>query len=247
MSQSWEKVPTPVHTLHTAYPLRRVAWRPEHATEIAIVPMSQQSVAATLVDPSISSVSQGLGQESVALDEDSHIEIWDVRRHHVAKYALPTIDGAAVEAAWSDESCLVTAYQNGMFSQLDMRSRTIPLDTIPRQVMSWSSHGEMAYGIDRFKQGEIPFDDPLPEYTTHWDKLGQKQKDLADPPYEPLQAIGTMYLPVFDNDEFAYLANHYRIEGAKPEELCKWNREVGPHLEVGSSSSITDGKKRLPP
>lgn len=226
MAQGWEKIPTPLHTLHTAYPLRRVAWRPEHATEIAIVPMSLQSAAATLVDPSIASVSQGLGQDSVALDEDSHIEIWDVRRHHIAKYALPTIDGAAVEAAWSDENCLVTAYQNGMFGQLDMRLKTIPLDSIPRQVMSWSSHGEMAYGIDRFKQGEIPFDDPLPEYTNHWDKLGQKQKDPADPPYEPIQAIGTMYLPVFDNDEFAYLANHYRIEGAKAEELCKWNRDV---------------------
>lgn len=228
MSQSWDQIPTPVHTLHTAYPLRRVAWRPQHATEIAIVPMSQQSVAATLVDPSIASVSQGLGQESVTLDEDSHIEIWDVRRHHIAKYALPTIDGAAVEAAWSDENCLVTAYQNGMFGQLDMRYKTIPLDSVPRQVMSWSSHGEMAYGIDRFKQGEIPFDDPLPEYTNHWDKLGQKQKDPADPPYEPLQAIGTMYLPVFDNDEFSYLANHYRIEGGKAEELCRWNREVSP-------------------
>lgn len=226
MSQSWEKIPTPLHTLHTPYPLRRISWRPEHATEIAIVPMSHQSVAATLVDPSIASVSQGLGQESVALDEDSHIEIWDVRRHHVAKYALPTIDGAAVETAWSDENCLVTAYQNGMFSQLDMRSKIIPLDAIPRQTVSWSSHGEMAYGIDRFKQGEIPFDDPLPEYSNHWDKLGQRQKGPADPAYEPLQAIGTMSLPVYDNEEFAYLANHYRIEGTKPEELCRWNRDV---------------------
>lgn len=226
MSQSWDKVPSPVHTLHTAYPLRRVAWRPEHSTEIAIVPLAHQSAGSTLVDPTIASVSQGLGQESVALDEDSHIEVWDVRRHHVAKYALPTVDGPAVEAMWSDENCLVTAFQNGMFGQLDMRSKTIPLDSMPRQIVAWSSQGEMAYGIDRFKQGEIPFDDPLPEYAHHWDKLGQRQKGPADPPYEPLQAIGTLDLPVFDNDEFSYLANHYRIEGARPEDLCAWNGEV---------------------
>lgn len=239
MSQSWDKVPIPAHTLHTAYPLRRVAWRPDHPTEIAIVPLQQSQ--ATLVDPSIASVSQGLGQESVALDEDSHIEIWDVRRHYVAKYGLPTIDGAAVEAVWSDDSTLVTAYQNGMFGQLQLdhhqtlsqRQRSlIPLDSIPRQVMSWSPHGELAYGIDRFKQGEIPFDDPLPEYTRNWDKTGQRRKGPADSAYEPLQAIGTMSLPTYDNHDFVYLANHYRIEGGKGkvDEMCAWNSEVGPAL-----------------
>jgi hypothetical protein len=225
MSQSWDRVPTSLHTLHTAYPLRRVAWRPDHSTELAVVPMSL-SQTANLVDPGIASVSQGLGQESVALDEDSHVEIWDVRRHHIAKYALPTVDGTAVEAAWSGPDTLVTAYQNGMFAQLDTRHKTIPLDTIPRQIVSWSARGELAYGIDRFKQGEIPFDDPKPEFANHWDKLGHKQKGPADPAYEPLQALGTMYLPVFDNDEFTYLANHYTIEGNHPEELCRWNGEV---------------------
>jgi hypothetical protein len=182
--------------------------------------------AANIVDPDVASVSQGLGQESLALDEDSHVEIWDVRRHYIAKYALPTIDGTAVEAAWSGPDTLVTAYQNGMFAQLDTRHKTISLDTIPRQVVSWSPKGELAYAIDRFKQGEIPFDDPKPEYANHWDKLGHKQKGPADAAYEPLQALGTLDLPVFDNDEFTYLANHYKIEGSHPEELCRWNGEV---------------------
>jgi hypothetical protein len=225
MAQSWDRGPTSLHTLHTAYPLRRVAWRPEHDTELVVVPLAD-SQAASLVDPSIASVSQGLGQELVALDEDSHLEIWDVRRHHIAKYALPTVDGTAVEAAWSDADTLVTAHQNGMFAQLDIRNKTIPLDSIPRQIMSWSSRGAVTYGIDRFKQGEIPFDDPKPEYSNHWDKLGQKQKGPADPPYEPLQALGFLSLPVFDNDEFTYLANHYKIEGQTAEELCAWNGGV---------------------
>jgi hypothetical protein len=155
MSVNWEKTPTPTHTLHTAYPLRKVAWRPERETELAIVPLNQPISSST--DPSISSITAGI--EATA-DEDAHLEIWDVRRHYIAKYALPTSDGTAVDIAWGeDRDSLVACFQSGVMAQMDVRTRVLPLEDVPRQLMAWSAGGEMAYALDRFKAGEIPFDD----------------------------------------------------------------------------------------
>lgn len=147
MSQPWDRNPSPHHTLHTALPVRRIAWRPNHSTELAVVSVPQSLV-------------------SDADDEgDSVVEVWDVRRHHIAKYALPiggsgSDDGAAVDAAWGeDDMGVVAAFSSGVLAQVDMRGRTLPLDAIKRQVVASSPRGEVAYGVDKFKSGEIPFDD----------------------------------------------------------------------------------------
>lgn len=163
MSQNWEKQPTPLHTLHTPYPLRRISWRPDHPTELAIIPLNQP-LAAGSIDPTVSSVSQGLGQDHAhsptSIDEDAQLEIWDVRRHYVAKYRVPTRAGTAVDAIWHDGDTLVTTFQSGVFGQYDLKNRSTPLiNGVPRQVTAWSPRGELAYAIDRFKLGEIPFDD----------------------------------------------------------------------------------------
>jgi len=155
MSQSWDRPPTPVHSLHTAYPLRRLAWRPGHETELVIVPLEAPSSSGPS-DPSADSVQQGLDLHPQ--DGDAHLEIWDVRRHYVAKFALPTQDGSAVEVAWTYDN-LIACFRDGVFAQLDLKHRTIPLEQVPRQIMAWSAREELAYGLDRFKVGEIPFDD----------------------------------------------------------------------------------------
>lgn len=162
MSNTWEKPTSPTHTLHTAYPLRKIQWRPGHDTEIAIVP-SFQNTSSSSVDPKIGSIPQGLGAHPAhpyQIDLDPHIEIWDVRRHNVAKYAVASSDGAAIALEWSDDNTIMTAHQNGMFVQADIRpSSKLPLEDIPRNVMGWNARGELAYAIDRFKSGEVPFDD----------------------------------------------------------------------------------------
>lgn len=65
-----------------------------------------------------------------------------------------------------------------------------------------------------------------PEYVNHWDKVGQKAKSIAEPAYEPVQAVGFVQLSDSDQVEMEYIAQHYRIEGDAPENLCRWNREV---------------------
>jgi hypothetical protein len=168
MAQSWDKPPTPTHTLHTPYPLRRIAWRPNHDTELVVVPQVQALVPSSTVsiDPSIASIPQGLDHSSHSpSDDDAHIEVWDVRRHYIAKHAVPTRDGPAVDIVWSGEGALVATFQAGGVRQIDLRDVQagidvkVPLDGVPRQVMAWNGRDELVYALDRFKSGEIPFDD----------------------------------------------------------------------------------------
>ena len=221
MGSMWDRPPTPVHVLHAAHPLRRVAWRPEHETELVIVPLNQPFATSGTIDHGVSP-----GIEAYAADEDGHLEIWDVRRHYVAKYAVPSQDGTGVDAVWADDQTVVACFQAGGFAQCDLRHNTVPLEQIPRHVMAWNAQGEFAYTLDQFKQGEIPFDDIKPEYISHWDKIGRKAKAISDPAYEPLQAAGIMSAFEEDRAAFDYMAQQYKLEGEAPEVLCQWNREV---------------------
>ncbi|WVF68409.1 hypothetical protein IAT40_003174 [Kwoniella sp. CBS 6097] len=235
MGQSWEKPPTPIHTLHTSHPVRRIAWRPNHPTELIVVPLIQPlSLSDPGLSPNLATASLAAPDPTPStLEEDAHLEVWHVRRHHVAKYAIPTQDGVAVDACWANgDDNLVACFQNGGFAQMEVKGKLgvgglpLPLDQIPRQVISWSPKGEFVYALDRFRLGEIPFDDVKPEYANHWDKIGRPTPSISDPPYEPLQTLG--FLPLRDSDEteFAYLANWYRVEGDIPEVLCHWNRDI---------------------
>jgi hypothetical protein len=94
---------------------------------------------------------------------DRSLEVWDVRRHYVAKYAISGLEGNAVGAIWDDSDTLIACYENGGLVQRDLTSKVTPklypLESIPRQLAAWSAKGELAYALDRFRLGEIPFDD----------------------------------------------------------------------------------------
>ncbi|WWC65935.1 uncharacterized protein I303_108557 [Kwoniella dejecticola CBS 10117] len=237
MNQQWDKPPSPVHSLHTSHPVRKISWRPDHPTELVVVPLIQTLTAA---DPTLAANAGSATPASDSIphehqDEDAHLEIWHVRRHYIAKYSIPSQDGVAVDVTWSNgDNNLVACFQNGGFAQMDVKGKSgvsslpLPLDQVPRQLIGWSPRGELAYALDKFRLGEIPFDDVKPEYVNHWDKLGRPAPapSISDPPYEPLQTIGFLPVPDTDESEFAYLANWYKIEGDSPERLCRWNGDV---------------------
>lgn len=192
MNQSWEKAPSATHSLHTAHPVRRIAWRPDHPTELLVIPLTQPLSSSNSLDPatpssqpppprsSASSSSQSallsasskfsipMTRDETTMDNDSaHLEIWHVRRHYIAKYSIPSQDGVAVDASWRGHagSGLVVTFQNGGFAQLDIPRKLnsglipLPLDQIPRQIAGWSAKGVLYFAIDKFKPGEVPFDD----------------------------------------------------------------------------------------
>ncbi|KAK8849751.1 hypothetical protein IAR55_005086 [Kwoniella newhampshirensis] len=236
MSRQWDKSPTPVHTLHTAHPVRRIAWRPNHPTELVVVPLTQPPSSSGSMDPSSPNPNNAKSDSDPTCshtDEEAHLEVWHVRRHYIAKYALQSQDGMAVDIAWADgDKSLVACFQGGGFAQMDIKGKiansslALPLELVPRQVVSWSPRGELVYALDRFRPGELPFDDLKPEYANHWDKVGRQPSSVSDPPYEPQQSTGVLPFPDTDEAEFAYLAKWYKLEGDAPEQLCQWNRDI---------------------
>ncbi|TYJ57984.1 hypothetical protein B9479_001342 [Cryptococcus floricola] len=282
MNQSWEKAPSSTHSLYTPHPIRRIAWRPNHSTELLVVPVTQPLSTTQGVDPasslpqptvapieskdkstrlnvpklfnrSSSQASDSPTEDDDPLEDDdaAHLSIWHVRRHHVAKYNVPTQDGVAIDAAWRDEGSLVVTFQNGGLAQLDVERKIhptsrnasgqgrlpvpLPLDQVPRQVSSWSSRGEMAFAVDRFKAGEIPFDDLKPEYSRpvpHPYNSSSSNpyhvSQISDPPYHPIQTIGSIPLhsSLPSPPETTFMAKWYRMEGGGGAELCRWNAGV---------------------
>ncbi|WVN90903.1 uncharacterized protein L203_106148 [Cryptococcus depauperatus CBS 7841] len=249
MNQSWDKIPTAIHSLHTSHPVRRIAWRPGHPTELLVVPLMQALSSFNSLSPTASSPSQipvSLNSKTAAInadttrepntlttkDDSGKLEIWHVRRHYIAKYSIPSPDGVAVDASWRKDSsaALVVAYRSGGFAQLDVsreladKQIPLPLDQVPRQVSRWNAKGNLAFAVDRFRLGELPFDDIKPECLSHYDK--PTIHSISDPPYRSRQALGSMSLPDPFLDQLTCLSLWYRLEGKHSRDLCEWNGNV---------------------
>ncbi|KAL7418018.1 hypothetical protein BDY24DRAFT_373801 [Mrakia frigida] len=197
-------------TLRTSLPVSKVSWRPGHDTEIAVSPYSKTS-SGTLVD---------------AVEADSQIQIWDVRRGYVPKYLIEGGEGPVAEFAWNDHGSLWTAYKNGLVAQLDVRLHSRPIDDVPRSTVCWDPSGNLAFALDQWTEGELPFDDFKPEVALQLSKLGKVPKSIHDEPFEPTQVFAVYKVPGFDKETFASLAQKYKLEGASPERLCEINARV---------------------
>ncbi len=157
----------PYHIIYAPHPVRRIAWRPDHDTEIAVV--STRSGLSDVASPSPSDRRSDITDSTAEIvhEDESRLEIWDVRRSYVAKYILgqaarfgPT--GAASDILWADGShgqALQACYASGAFVQFDTRHHRRPLDYVPRQALCWGNKGELVAAVDRWVVGEVPFDD----------------------------------------------------------------------------------------
>lgn len=101
----------PVYTLHTSFPVRRVAWRPNYECELAVTsylegsansqpnPALDLSTAGPPASPRISNlvppeVVQSEQNRALYSRLGDPVEVWDVRRGYIAKWSVP---GSAVE------------------------------------------------------------------------------------------------------------------------------------------------------
>ncbi|KAI0093423.1 hypothetical protein BDY19DRAFT_923627 [Irpex rosettiformis] len=245
------------YTMHTSFPIRRVAWRPGYDCELAIT--SYQDLAAnTQSNPSFDATTSSLGlisssprasflsqmmsgeepkSESSTPPNDSNgghpIEIWDVRRGYVAKWTVrgSAVEGGVTDIAFADSHTLWAQHFSGTFQQLDLRYSTRALDAIPRLAVSWDPTGSLVFVADSPKHWEIPYDDIHPDKRPY---VKRKVKTLGSKPYSPTsQTLGILTgQPLTDDLEyFAKLAHAYEYEGRDKVALCARNATVA--FDVG--------------
>jgi hypothetical protein len=188
--------PKPTFTLHPSFPIRRILWRPSYPCELALMSNGELSAGST-VDLALSIAGEspllmggkdkgGLtkpGPRMVGGGGGDAVEVWDVRRGWIAKWAVSesmaesgvtgqnpsytfscALSSVAnltnvVDIAFRDSHGLWAQHASGTFSQLDMRESIRPLDAIPRVAATWEASGSVTFVTDRPKAWEAPYDD----------------------------------------------------------------------------------------
>ncbi|KAG1837022.1 hypothetical protein C8R48DRAFT_782829 [Suillus tomentosus] len=224
----------PTYTLHPSFPVRRVLWRPEFPSEIALVSNEDfggGSGSELFASPRLQSATPAFinASSSVAKDKDPKsngadaVEIWDVRRGWIAKWT--------VEVSVSEGGC-------------DRSVR--PIDAVPRVTLSWNvgvdgdTDGTLAFVSDRRARWEVPYDDIHPDKRRVLSERKLKLKCLGDKPRMPvLQTMG-MYVrgglrDTESGGSFEHLARKYLVEsdGRNKTAVCKVNAEAS--IEAGSA------------
>ncbi|TFK63945.1 WD40 repeat-like protein [Pluteus cervinus] len=159
------------------------------------------------------------------------VEIWDVRRGWIAKWAIPgsSVEGGVTDVAFRDAHSLWAQHSSGTFSQVDLRETVRPLDAIPRSAVSWDASGSLAFVADRAVRWETPYDDSPLEQTVNAEDRKGKTKALGDSPYKPeTQSVGTFVGHAFiDNlESFVKLARGYVLKGPDRSSVCLSNAQV---------------------
>ncbi|KAF8212133.1 hypothetical protein K438DRAFT_1806025 [Mycena galopus ATCC 62051] len=158
------------------------------------------------------------------------VEIWDARRGWIAKWTVrgSAIEGGVTDIAFRDSHAIWATHSSGMFSQIDLRDATKPVDAIPRMAAAWEASGSLTFVADRKVWWEVPYDDIRPGFhpTTEDRKARKLVKSIGDAPSRPgTQVVGTYAsesLPD-DIDVFIKLAKAYIFEGQDRRTLCETN------------------------
>ncbi|KAJ7741513.1 hypothetical protein DFH07DRAFT_52395 [Mycena maculata] len=190
------------------------------------------------------------------------VEIWDARRGWIAKWTVrgSAIEGGVTDIAFGDSHAIWATHSSGMFSQIDLRDATKPIDAIPRMAATWEASGSLAFVADKTVRWEVPYDDIRPGFhpTTEDGRKRKLVKSMGDEPCMPnTQTFGTYasdHLPGHI-DVFTKLARRYIFEGEDRQTLCEVNAQAA--FEAGKdqiaqmwlllASSLTTLIPELPP
>ncbi|KAJ7709805.1 hypothetical protein B0H17DRAFT_238977 [Mycena rosella] len=161
------------------------------------------------------------------------VEIWDARRGWIAKWTVrgSAIEGGVTDIAFRDSHAIWATHASGMFSQIDLRDATRPIDAIPRVAAAWEASGSLAFVTDRKVRWEVPYDDIRPGFDPPSEdrRIPKLVKSIGDEPCRPdTQTVGTYAsesLPG-DIDIFTKLARGYVFEGMDRPTLCEMNAQT---------------------
>ncbi|KIP08502.1 hypothetical protein PHLGIDRAFT_34968, partial [Phlebiopsis gigantea 11061_1 CR5-6] len=238
----------PIYTLHTSFPVRRVAWRPNYECELAVTSYhegsanSQPNPALDLSTAAPASPRLGVSVPTEVKQEENKvlysrmgdpIEVWDVRRGYIAKWSIrgSAVEGGVTDVAFADSHTIWAQHFSGTFSQLDLRTSTRPVDAIPRTAVSWDAQGCLLFVADRPKRWEVPYDDVHPDKKA---TVKRKPKALGDKVYLPssqTMCMVTGYELGGDTETIARLAQSYRFDGSDRPAICAQNADAA--LDAG--------------
>ncbi|KAG0696924.1 hypothetical protein DFH29DRAFT_812461 [Suillus ampliporus] len=251
----------PTYTLHPSFPVRRVLWRPEFPSEIALVSNEDFGGGTELLaSPRLQSaipafISATTSVTDATKDKDSKsngadtVEIWDVRRGWIAKWTVEASasEGGVTDATFRDSHALWVQHASGTFAQVDLRRSVRPIDAVPRMALSWNvgvdgdTDGTLAFVSDKRARWEVPYDDIHPDKRSLLPERKLKLKCLGDKPRIPvLQNMGTYVRGGLRDTEsgglFEHLARKYLVEsdGRNRAAVCKANAEVSASIQAGS-------------
>ncbi|KAG7450975.1 WD40 repeat-like protein [Guyanagaster necrorhizus] len=179
-----------------------------------------------------SGLAPGMKAPNVVVGMGDAIEIWDVRRGWIAKWSVTgsAIEGGVTDMTFGDSHAIWAQHSSGMFSQIDLRDATKPLDAITKVSASWEASGTLAFVSNDKKLWEPPYDDVSPEQRERMPQYGKsKLKALGDSPYVPeCQATGTYNLPGAEHEVAAFtrLAKGYRFKGEDRKQICALNAQL---------------------
>ena len=71
------------------------------------------------------------------------------------------------DMAFADSHAAWVQHTSGMFSQIDLRDCTKPIDAISRVAVSWEASGTLAFVADRPASYEMPYDDMYVSLFSH--------------------------------------------------------------------------------
>ncbi|KAK7020532.1 WD-repeats-region domain-containing protein [Favolaschia claudopus] len=190
------------------------------------------------------------------------VEIWDARRGWIAKWTVrgSAIEGGVTDIAFRDSHAIWATHSSGMFSQIDLREASKPVDAIPRMAATWEASGSLTFVADKRVRWEVPYDDVPPglHLTAEDRKIRKLVKSIGDPPCKPdTQVVGTYASESLadDIDVFTKLAKTYIFEGQDRQALCEMNARTA--FEAGKvqvsqawlllASCLTSLVPELPP
>ncbi|KAF9266459.1 hypothetical protein L218DRAFT_69517 [Marasmius fiardii PR-910] len=159
-------------------------------------------------------------------------EIWDVRRGWIAKWQIAgsAAEGGLTDLCFGGDPHVVWGqHSSGMFSQIDLRDVTKPIDAIGRVAVEWEPGGGMTFVADRKEEGEVPYDDTPPEDRSTFESQKAVHKSLGDSPFVPdSQNVGSFQTAESMNGTivFTKLAKEYILEGKDRREICATNAQV---------------------
>ncbi|KAJ7905612.1 hypothetical protein B0H14DRAFT_3079020 [Mycena olivaceomarginata] len=250
----------PTYTLHPSFPVRHVLWRPGYECEIAVVSNANAEFGSgnfsELTEPTTgpayaSAPGSWLGESRDTKHAPKQergsgvgdaVEIWDARRGWIAKWTVrgSAIEGGVTDIAFRDSHAIWATHSSGMFSQIDLRDATRPVDAIPRMAAAWEASGSLSFVADRKVRWEVPYDDVRPGFhpTTEDIRARKLIKSIGDEPSRPnTQVVGTYASESLhdDVDMFTKLAKAYVFEGQDRQTLCEMNARVRfPRLHAAS-------------